>query len=60
MADINFARVLGIHSVAAAIIFVVLWVPLLFVFLIKTIRGWTFTRIVLTLFCQGMLCEAHI
>ncbi|EIN09068.1 hypothetical protein PUNSTDRAFT_87184 [Punctularia strigosozonata HHB-11173 SS5] len=52
MAPTNFAKILEIHSIAAAVVFAVLYAPLLLVFFVKVLRGWTWTRIVLTLFCQ--------
>jgi hypothetical protein len=47
----NYAKYLGIDSVAAAVLFVVLYVPLTGIFVAKLFRGFTMTRFLLTLFC---------
>ncbi|EIN13118.1 hypothetical protein PUNSTDRAFT_139777 [Punctularia strigosozonata HHB-11173 SS5] len=47
----NYAKYLSIDSVAAAVIFAILYVPLACVFTVKLFRGFTMTRLLLTLFC---------
>ncbi|EMD33197.1 hypothetical protein CERSUDRAFT_118251 [Gelatoporia subvermispora B] len=48
---INYADFGGIHSLAGAIIFAILYVPLFFYFLRQSIRRPTYVFIVLTVFC---------
>lgn len=47
----NFAHFAGIHSLAAAIVFAVLYVPLFALYVFKSIRRPTYVFIVLSFFC---------
>jgi len=48
---INYAKISGIHSVAAGIIFAVVYVPLFIFYIHQSIRRPTYVFIVLSLFC---------
>ncbi|KDQ62822.1 hypothetical protein JAAARDRAFT_30735 [Jaapia argillacea MUCL 33604] len=48
---INYASYSGIHSVAAAVIFAVVYAPLLVFYILQSIRRPTYVFIVLSLFC---------
>lgn len=50
-ADFNFAAAVGIHSLAGAIVFTVLYVPLLGFFFVKSFTHPTYVHYVLTFFC---------
>ncbi|KAF9261769.1 hypothetical protein L218DRAFT_973792 [Marasmius fiardii PR-910] len=49
--NINYAQFLGIRSVAAAVIFAIIYVPLVPIFLLKLRGGVTRLLVVLSLFC---------
>ncbi|TFK52378.1 hypothetical protein OE88DRAFT_1657613 [Heliocybe sulcata] len=49
--SINYAQYAGIHSVAAAVIFLIAYVPLAILYIIYSIRRPTYVLIVLALFC---------
>jgi hypothetical protein len=55
--DLNYAALFGIHSVAAPIVFVVLYAIFLVVYLLKSIRHPIYVFIVLTLFCTSASYE---
>lgn len=47
----NYAEAYGIHSLAAAIVFIVCYAPFIPYFIFKSIRNPTFVYIMLSLFC---------
>ncbi|KAF7329599.1 hypothetical protein MKEN_00222900 [Mycena kentingensis (nom. inval.)] len=51
MADIDYTQVFGLHSIPAAVIFTVLYIPLLLWFVVQSVRNTTYVYIVLTVFC---------
>ena len=51
--QINFAKALGIESLAGAVVFMVLYVPLLAFFIRKSLTHSTYVHYVLTLFCTS-------
>lgn len=51
MPSINYAKAFGIQSLAAAIVFTILYAPLLGLYISQAIRRRTRVYIVLTLFC---------
>jgi len=50
--NFNFAAAIGIHSLAGAIVFSVLYVPLLAFFFVKSFTHPTYVHYILTLFCS--------
>jgi ABC-type multidrug transport system permease subunit len=61
MADpIDYAPYLGIRSEAAAIVFAVLYLPLLVYFAFRAIRWRTWIYIVLALFCASKCFISHV
>ncbi|TFK35428.1 hypothetical protein BDQ12DRAFT_655543 [Crucibulum laeve] len=50
--DINFAHLIGYHSVAAAVIFAILYIPLLGWFIFQSFRRPTYVHFVLSFFCS--------
>ena len=57
--DINYAKASGIHSVAAAAIFAVLYAFLLPYFIWRATRNPTYVLIILSLFCASELLNVH-
>ncbi len=55
--SIDYASAFGIHSVAAAAIFAVLFFPLSFWFVRQSIKNTTYVYIILTLFCLSMFFQ---
>jgi hypothetical protein len=49
----NYAQAIGIHSVAAAVVFVILYVPLLVFYVLRAVRLRTSAYITLVLFCAS-------
>lgn len=47
----NFAQAYGIDSVAGAVIFAILYIPLFLFFIIKAFRRPTYVYVVISLFC---------
>ncbi|GBE80078.1 hypothetical protein BKA93DRAFT_824712 [Sparassis latifolia] len=48
---VNYAQLEGIHSLTAAIIFAIIYVPLLAFYLFKSVRRPTYVHLVLSFFC---------
>ncbi|KDQ62821.1 hypothetical protein JAAARDRAFT_471835 [Jaapia argillacea MUCL 33604] len=51
MAEINYASLSGIHSVAAAVVFAVIYAPLILFYIHQSIKRPTYVFIVLSFFC---------
>lgn len=50
---VNYADILGIHSVAAPIVFAILYLPFAVWFVLQCIRHFTQVYITLAVFCQS-------
>ena len=58
--QVNYAHAIGFDSVAAAVIFAILYVPLFGWFILQSFKHPTYVHIVLSLFCASEFFLKHI